>query len=159
MRLRRDQIHHRGFKPDLRFAAGQNKIDLIAEAFGDMHRRGRAQLAGSIGAWRGNRFSNFFQQLLGDWMRGDAHRERIHAGAGEQRNRRCLLARQHQREWPRPELRGQQLCGFIPFDQIVQRTRLGHMHDQRIDFRPALGCINGMALWYFIARVASPPRP
>ncbi len=55
----------------------------VAEIGGDMGGRGRADMAGAIGARRGERRAGRREQRLRDRMGGDADRDRIEAGGGE----------------------------------------------------------------------------
>ncbi len=123
-----------GQRPPSRISAGASP-----RSCGDMVRRGRAQPARTVGRGRGDRSLGGAQQGLGDRVRGGADRHRVEPGRGEQREPAVGAARQDEAQRPRPE----------PPDKIAgarvedgERLGLGqtrHMHDQRVEARPALG--------------------
>ncbi len=49
--------------------------------------------------------------------------------------------RQHQRQRPRPERRGEPRRVGVELRELSRRGDIGHMRDQRIEGRPALGLI------------------
>ena len=74
-------------------------------------------------------------------MTGHAHRDAVEAGGGEVGDRAAGRLGQHQRQRPRPERFGELFGVGIEARQRPRRRQIGHVRDQRIERRPALGLI------------------
>ena len=72
-----------------------------------MRGRGRADMAGAVGAGRGDRQPAALEQRLRDRVRGDAHGNGIEPGGSRDRRRGSPRASQHQRQRAWPERGGQ----------------------------------------------------
>ena len=77
--------------------------DRVAEIGGDMGGRGRADMAGAVGARRGERHAGRPEHGLRDRVGRDADRDRVEAGGGEVADAAVRPPRQDQRQRAGPE--------------------------------------------------------
>ncbi len=138
------EVEHGGFDADLAGAAIEDHRHVLGQlaAFhmlGDMARRGRADAPRWIGAGRRHRAAGRLEQFESDRMIGDAHRQTVEPGRGQQRHRAVLAARQHQSQRAGPNGVREALGAFVEIDQAGGLLDGRHMDDQRVEARPALG--------------------
>jgi len=74
-------------------------------------------------------------------MAGRADRHRVESCAGEVADRGGIGDRQDERQRPGPEARGQRLGAGIEARDTARRRHVGHVRDERIEPRPALGLV------------------
>ena len=75
-------------------------------------------------------------------MGGAAHRHGIQPGAGQVADRGLVGDRQHQGQRSWPEARGEPLSPLVEARDPPCRRHVGHVSDQRVEARPALGRID-----------------
>jgi len=119
----------------------ENEIDLLPEVGLHMGRTCRADLARTIGAGGGERFAEPADKIAGKTLR-HANADGIEPGRRQRMNVAFRFQRQNERQWAGPE----GLCEF-PRYRVENRVTLGHgdighVADQRVELRPALGLVN-----------------
>ena len=119
---------------------------------------GRADPAGAVGRWGGDRATGRAQQRLRDRMGRRPQRHRVEPGARQQRQRRCPARRGNTRVSGPGQNRSAASAGALVerSPALSASARSGHMHDQRVEARPALGREDARDRASF---VASPPSP
>jgi hypothetical protein len=122
----------------LRAWAGiEDQVDRAAQRCRHMGRAGRADSAAAVGRRRCQRQAGLGQNRAHHRMRGTAQRHRLEAGRHRGGQRRVVPPRQNQRQWPRPERRGQP-PSIVDIGQFRRRLEIGDVNDQRIEIGPPL---------------------
>ena len=120
-------------------AAVENERHLLLQIGGDVAGLGGAHRARAVGRGRGERAAGRLEQRLRDGVVGHAQRHRVEAGRDQLGQGRPRLAIEHQRQRPGPESVGEALGERRHAPVRVGVARFGHVHDQRIEARAALG--------------------
>ena len=90
-------------------ARRRRPVDAAAQIGEHVRRAGRRHMAGAVGRRRHHRPAERRQQRLRHRMRGHAHRDAVEPGGRQFGHRAVRPLRQHQRQRPRPERRGELL--------------------------------------------------
>ena len=120
---------------------GTDEIDAAAEIGEHVRGRGRRHMARAIGRRCHHRPAEGAQKLLRNQMLRQPYRNAVESGGGEGGDRAIRGFRQNQRQWPRPERRGEPLRGGVEPSQFARRRGARHMRDQGIEGGAAFGGI------------------
>ena len=104
-----------------------------------MGRSGRTDAPRTVGARRGDGQLHRFQQGTRNRMVRGAERNGVETGADEIGNGAASRARQHQRQWSRPEGADQFPRSVVDGGVALRLLKPEHMHDQRIEAGAVLG--------------------
>ena len=129
------------FDADRRRAAIDDEIDAAAQIGEHVRRRGRRDVAGAIGRRRHDRPAEGGEDFLRHRVMGHAHRDAVEARGRELGDRTAGGLGQHQRQRPWPKRLGKFFGFRIEPSQYPRRRQIGHVGDQRIERRPALGLV------------------
>jgi len=132
------QIEHGAFDPNLAGSPVKNQRDTLAETIRNMLGRGGRELGESIRTRRRDRYAGLAQQCQCGRMCGHPNRDRIRTGGHDIRYDITLA--QHERKRAGPARSRQTLGALGPVcDQCLCRVTVGHVYDDGIPRRPALG--------------------
>ena len=126
---------------DRRCAAIDDEIDAAAQVGEHMGGGGRRDVTGTVGRRRHDRPGERRQDFLRHRVLRHAHGDAVEPGRGQCGDTAAARLRQHQRQRPRPERRGEPRRIGVEARQRRRGGTIGDVGDQRIEGRPALGFI------------------
>ena len=107
-----------------------------------MRRRRRADQPRGVGAGGGHRQQHGLQQGARQRVRRHPHRDGVETGGRHGRDRRAGRPRQDQGQRPGPAGLGQRHRAAIKHGDGAGAGKVGHVHDQGVVRRPALGAVD-----------------
>ncbi len=130
-----------GFHADRAGAAIHDEFDPAAEIGLHMLRRGRADLAGGIGAGGGERLAEGADQVAGKALR-HSYADGVEPGGCQRMDRASGFQRNDQRQRPRPEAVRQRARDRIERRITFRHRQIRHVADQRVEARPPFRFVN-----------------
>ena len=127
---------------DPRCPAIDDEIDAAAEVGLHVRRLGRRHMAGAVCRRRHHRSAERRENIAGDGVVGNAHRDAVETGRRQCRHRTIGRLGQDERQRPRPEGVGEPRRIGIKARQRLRRWAIDNSGDQRIERRPALGLVD-----------------
>ena len=127
---------------DPRCPAVDDEIDAAAEVGLHVRGRGRRHMAGAVCRRRHHRPVERRENIAGDGMIGNAHRDAVETGRRQRRHRAIGGLGKDERQRPRPEGLGEPRRIGIKSRQCLRRRAIDNSRDQRIERRPALGLVD-----------------